>query len=77
MGGKQLGFSDYELITAKKQTKREKFHSEMDVVVPWQALTDLIESHYPKTSKNGGRPAYPPIAAVVFAQRPSHGRGPD
>lgn len=29
MGGKQLGFSDYELTTAKKQTKREKFLSEM------------------------------------------------
>ena len=28
MGGKQLGFSDYELTTAKKQTKREKFLSE-------------------------------------------------
>jgi len=42
MGGKQLGFSDYELTTAKKQTKREKFLSEMEVVVPWQALIDLI-----------------------------------
>jgi hypothetical protein len=31
MGGKQLGFSDYELTTAKKQTKREKFFSKMDV----------------------------------------------
>jgi transposase, IS5 family len=40
MGGKQLGFSDYELTTAKKQTKREKFLSEMEAVVPWQALTD-------------------------------------
>ena len=45
MGGKQLGFSDYELTTAKKQTKREKFLSEMEVVVPWQALLDLIEPH--------------------------------
>jgi IS5 family transposase len=34
-GGKQLGFSDYEQITAKKQTKREKFLSEMEAVVPW------------------------------------------
>ena len=59
MGGKQLGFSDYELTTAKKQTKREKFLSEMEVVVPWQALIDLIEPHYPKTSKKGGRPPYP------------------
>jgi IS5 family transposase len=59
MGGKQLGFSDYELSTAKKQTKREKFLSEMEVVVPWQALIVLIEPHYPKASKKGGRPPYP------------------
>ena len=31
----------------------------MVVVVPWQALIDLIEPHYPKTSKKGGRPPYP------------------
>ena len=59
MGGKQLGFSDYALTTAKKQTNREKFLSEMEVVVPWQALIDLIEPHYPKASKKGGRPPYP------------------
>jgi IS5 family transposase len=59
MGGKQLGFSDYELTTAKKQTKREKFLSEMEVVVPWQELIDLIEPHYPRTSSKGGRPPYP------------------
>jgi IS5 family transposase len=59
MGGKQLGFSDYELTRAKKQTKREKFLSEMEVVVPWQALIALIEPHYPKASKKGGRPPYP------------------
>jgi hypothetical protein len=53
MGGKQLGFSDYELTTAKKQTKREKFLSEMEAVVPWQALIELIEPHYPKASKKG------------------------
>jgi len=59
MVGKQLGFSDDELTTAKKQTKREKFLSEMKAVVPWQALVALIEPHYPKTSKKGGRPPYP------------------
>jgi len=56
MGGKQLDFSDYELTTAKKQTKREKFLSKMKVVVLWQAL---IEPHYPKASKKGGRPPHP------------------
>jgi IS5 family transposase len=38
MRGKQLGFSDYVLTTAKKQTKREKFLAEMEVVVPWHEI---------------------------------------
>jgi IS5 family transposase len=59
MGGKQHDFSDYELTTAKKQAKREKFLSEMEAEVPWQALIALIDPHYPKTSKKGGRPPYP------------------
>jgi IS5 family transposase len=59
MGGKQLGFSDYELVTAKKRTKREKFLAEMEAAVPWQALMALIEPNYPKASKKGGRPPYP------------------
>ena len=59
MGSKQLGFSDYEQSTAKKRTKREKFLAEMEQVVPWQALSDLIEPFYPRTSKKGGRPPYP------------------
>jgi hypothetical protein len=36
MGGKRLGFGDYEQIAVKKRTKREKFLAEMDAVVPWQ-----------------------------------------
>jgi transposase, IS5 family len=40
MGGKQLDFSDYEITTSKKQTKRVKFLSEMEVVLPWQALIE-------------------------------------
>ena len=43
MGAKQPGFSDYEQSTAKKRTNREKFLAEMEQVVPWQALLDLIE----------------------------------
>ena len=59
MSGKRLGFSDYELTTAKKQTKLEKFLDEMEAVVPWQALIDLIEPHYHKASKKCGCPPYP------------------
>jgi IS5 family transposase len=59
MGGKQLGFTDYEQSTAKKRTRREMFLAEMEAVVPWQGLFDLIDPHYPKTGSKGGRPAYP------------------
>jgi IS5 family transposase len=42
MGGKQLGFSYYELTTTKKLTKRERLLSEMEAILPWQALIALI-----------------------------------
>jgi len=64
MGGEQLGFSDYEQFTAKKRTKREKFLAEMEQVVPWQTLLELIEPCYPKASKKGGRPPYPPATML-------------
>lgn len=59
MGNKQLGFSDYNQTTATTKTKRETFLAEMEAVVPWQALIKRIEPHFPKTSKKGGRPAFP------------------
>ena len=59
MGSKQLGFGDYEQSTAKKRTKRQRFLAEMEAVVPWKALLELIEPYYPKTSPKGGRPPYP------------------
>ncbi len=55
MGTKQFGFGDYEQSTAKKRTRREHFLAEMQAVVPWNALVDLIEPHYPRTSRRGGR----------------------
>jgi IS5 family transposase len=36
----------------------------MEVVVPWQALINLIEKHYPKASKKGGRSPYPMVAIL-------------
>ena len=35
--------------------------------MPWNALIDLIESYYPKTSKKGGRPPYP-LATMLQIQ---------
>ena len=59
MGTKQLGFGDHEQSRTQKRTKRERFLAQMEVVVPWKVLIDLIEPHYPKPSRKGGRPPYP------------------
>jgi IS5 family transposase len=39
MGGKQLGFGDYEQTTARKRTRRERVLAQMEAVVPWKALS--------------------------------------
>lgn len=46
MGSKQLGFGEYLQSTDKKQTKREKFLAEIEQVVLWRELIDLIEPFY-------------------------------
>ena len=38
-----------------KQTRREHFLTEMDLVVPWAAISALIEPHYP-SGERGRRP---------------------
>ena len=45
----QMNFSDIAWASKKKTTRREKFLSEMNQVVPWQRLIALIEPHYPKS----------------------------
>lgn len=58
-GSKQFGFGDYKQSTAKKWTRPYRFLAEIEAVVLWKLLFDLIEPHYPKTSSKGGRPPYP------------------
>jgi len=40
-----------------KVTRRGQFLAEMDAVIPWQRLLELIEPHYPKAEN--GRPPHP------------------
>jgi transposase, IS5 family len=56
---KQMTLSMTGYFDKGKRTRREQFLAEMDRVVPWARLCALIEPHYPKASKAGGRP---PIA---------------
>ena len=66
MGGKQLGFDDYEQSTAKKHTKRKKFLARMEQVVPCQPLIDLIVPFYPKIGFKGAS-ADGAVGGVVHA----------
>ena len=56
---KQTALSMTGYFDKGKRTRREQFLAEMDRVVPWARLYALIEPHYPKASKAGGRPPIP------------------
>ena len=51
---KQMSFAQSEYAGKKKVTRRERFLSEMEKVVPWARLCAVISPHYPKGER--GRP---------------------
>ena len=53
----QMSFGDGEYASKRKRTRREAFLTEMEQVIPWAILLNLIEPVYPKAG-NGRRP-YP------------------
>jgi transposase, IS5 family len=48
-------FASLAYDSKKKKTRREKFLQEMDQVIPWKDLIQIIEKHYPKAG-NGRQP---------------------
>jgi len=59
---KQMSFANAEYAGKRKQTRRERFLIEMDQIVPWKGLINLIEPHYSKG--DGDRPVYPLMAML-------------
>jgi transposase, IS5 family len=53
---RQTSFAQAEYAGKKKQTRRERFLAEMEEVVPWQKLVEVIKPYYPT-----GRQGRPPI----------------
>ena len=53
----QMSFGDSEYANKRKRTRRETFLAEMEQIIPWTILLNLIEPVYPKAG-NGRRP-YP------------------
>jgi IS5 family transposase len=50
----QTSFTHAEFAAKKKTTRREKFLSRMEEVIPWKQLLAVIEPYYPKGER--GRP---------------------
>jgi len=50
-----VSFASLAYDNKKKQTRREKFLKEMDKVIPWKDLLQIIERYYPKAG-NGRQP---------------------
>ena len=50
----QMSFAQSEYAMKKKVTRRERFLGEMEEVVPWEKLVEVIRPHYPTGER--GRP---------------------
>jgi len=67
---KQTSFASAEYAGKKRQTRRERFLAEMNIVVPWVRLEALIEPHYPKSGKVGRPPiGVPRMLRMYFLQQ--------
>jgi IS5 family transposase len=58
----QKSFSTLEYENKRKQTRRDRFLGMLEQAVPWEALEEVIEPHYPQ----GTGPGRPPIMLSVM-----------
>ena len=52
----QMSIGEAEYAGKRKQTRREKFLSEMEPTIPWDYLAKRIETHDPQQDKRGRQP---------------------
>ncbi len=62
--GNQGTFASIAWERKGKVTRRERFLTEMDAMIPWSRLVRLIEPHYPKA----GRGRQPPGLIIIGAR---------
>jgi DNA topoisomerase VI subunit B len=69
----QTSFAELEVISKKKQTRRERFLAQIEAATPWAQLVAVIEPHDPKGDR--GRPDATTHQAPSPARREEpHGR---
>jgi len=52
----QLSFTDAEYQRKRRPTRRERFLTEMEQLIPWAKIEKKLKKHYPKGTR--GRPPY-------------------
>ncbi len=52
----QRSFSELEYAAKKKVTRRDRFLSELDRLVPWSVLISEVEPFYPRSGRRGRPP---------------------
>jgi IS5 family transposase len=68
MGG-QRTFASMAWSTKGKVTRRERFLAEMDGVIPWARLLELIEPHYPKAGQGRQPLGLEKMLRIYFLQQ--------
>ena len=53
---RQTSFVDGSFKKYHKATRKERFLAEMEQIIPWKELTEVIAPHYPKPKGAGRRP---------------------
>jgi transposase, IS5 family len=66
---KQRTFAGLAWSTKGKVTRRERFLTEMDAVIPWARLKAVIEPHYPKAGKGRQPLALEKMLRIYFVQQ--------
>lgn len=66
---KQTTFASLAFDRKKKLTKRERFLREMDQVVPWEPLLNLVAPHYPKPGHGRAPMPLPTMLRIYFLQQ--------
>ena len=53
---RQSTFTEGTFAQYKKPTRKEKFLAQMEEIIPWKELSQVIEPHYPNPKGSGRRP---------------------
>lgn len=52
----QSSFSEMEYANKKRQTRRDIFLANIELITPWDKLTQVIAPHYPNSGGVGRQP---------------------